>query len=322
MHSSAHAAAVRATIAAAQQANAHFLASAPPEPTGAPFGVFGDIRGRKVSTGNYVFAIDPSTGKAHFAFGRKIPPGRRVPLGWLKTAAGQAFKQEVRKKGPTAIKGLISKYNAPLDGAAGTDPKYHGKWASLGGGSDKAADTIFEASIIELNDEAAILPRLQTDEVFLPNKGRPFKKTTRMTLVGSDQPNPKSPVYIFVYKMENWNEFIRYFPPVDERTSIRGGYVMAKLSHGEIDYAQSFTVDDMLRFWDPSKANFFTSYTMKTFQTTVMDILEEHEAFLVANRGAGPLGLRAAEVRALVVPRDTGPRVADGWRDQNPPYVL
>lgn len=296
---------------------AHALA-----PTEAPFALFDSLKTppRQINTGVYVFAVDPKTNSVHWAFGRKIPPGRRVPLGWLNTPKGQAFKAELASKGMRSLAQVMAKYNPPLGGAAGTDAKYHGKWASLGGGSDKDAETILDAARIELNDEAALQPPLQQDELFLPGKGRLYVRgKTRATLVGADQPNPQKGVYVFVFKWEDFDEFLDLFPPVNSRTLVRGGPRMAKASHGEIDYAQSFTPTEILDFWNRAQANagenFFTAYTMRSFQTVVMDLVEQHSAFLVANRGKAPLDLRAQELRALRVPPDTRPRRPTGWRD-------
>jgi hypothetical protein len=333
-------AAALATIDAARVANTAFLAAnparppppataaalavaaGPEEPTGVPFPLFESLKkpARKIQTGVYVFAIDPADNSVHWAFGRKIPPERRVPLGWIRSPAGQNLKAYLKKNGLSSMPQALATFNPPLVGAAGTNDEYHGKWASLGGGSDKDAETILDAARIELNDEAALTPPLQQHEVYLPDKSRPFVKgRTRATLVGSDRLSPNGSVYVFVFKWEDFAEFKRLFPPVNEKTMVRGGPLMAKMSHGEIDYAQSFTPDEMLAFWTNSQAkgeNFFTSYTMRSFQGVVMDIAEAHSVFLASTRGRPPLALKAAEFRALSVPPDRAPRRPTGWRDQ------
>ena len=60
-------------------------------------------------------------------------------------------------------------------GAAGTDAKYHGKWTSLGGGSDPKANTPLQAAVIELVDEAYLgqfYPKgvSSKDDVWIPWK--------------------------------------------------------------------------------------------------------------------------------------------------------
>ena len=287
--------------------------------TDAPFSPFESLKqpARKVNTGVYVFAINPRDNSVHFAFGRKIPPGRRVPLGWLSTPPGRAFKAELASFGMRHLAQALQKYKPPLVGAAGTDEKYHGKWASLGGGSDKDAKTLIDAARIELNDEAAIRPPLQMNEIYLPNENRPFvHKTTRATLVGSDQISRTG--HIFVFKWENFEDFMDLFPPANNHTVLRGGPHMAKASHGEIDYAQSFTPTEVIDHCNAAQAsghNFFTSYTMHSFKTVVMDIVKAHSEFLVKRKGRQPLNLREAAIRALIVPPDVTPRRPNGWRD-------
>ena len=100
---------------------------------------------------------------------------------------------------------------------------------------------------------------------------------------------------------------------------------MAKASHGEIDYAQSFSPTEVLEFWNGGlckRENFFTAYTMRSFQTIVMNIAEKHSDFLVTTKKhKNPLDLRSQEIRALKVEPDTHARDPKGWRD-NFIYVL
>ena len=99
---------------------------------------------------------------------------------------------------------------------------------------------------------------------------------------------------------------------------------MAKASHGEIDFAQSFTPTQVVAFWNQSQGasqNFYTSYTMETFRTTVMDIMKKYSDFLVKRRGQQPLFLNEVPTRAITVSPDTGPRRPSGWRDNFLPYV-
>ena len=114
--------------------------------TGVPFSVFQSVPNTNFQTAVYVFAIHPTTQMVHFAFGRKVPPKTRVPYGWTRANNAQPAPASV------------------LVGAAGTDAKYHGKWASLGGGADKTARSPLEAAVIELNDEADIKPSFDRSE--------------------------------------------------------------------------------------------------------------------------------------------------------------
>jgi len=295
--------------------------------TGGPFNAFESLKSpapRKVNTGVYIFAIDPADNSVHWGFGRKVPPNRRVPRGWLKTPPGHAFLAALKRGGRAALPQLLATYNPPLAGAAGTDEKYHGKWASLGGGSDGASRHILDAARIELNDEAAIRPKLDMDEIFIPNTGRPFVKgKTRATLVGSDRVS--SSTYIFVFRWTEYQDFLDHFPPVETKTLTRGGDFMASASHGEIDFAQSFTPTQVVDFWkqsqESSQQNFFTSYTMVSFQTTVMNVMKTYSDFLVARRRQPPLFVNEVPIRAISVLPDTAPRRPNGWRDQFLPYV-
>jgi hypothetical protein len=272
--------------------------------TGAAFDVFQPVPDSKFQTAVYVFAIHPTTGVVHFAFGRKVPPHTRVPYAWQKQNRG------------------ANTANAPssvLQGAAGTDAKYHGKWASLGGGADKAANSPLQAAIIELNDEAAILPAFKPREhVYVPwiNRGR-MSPSTRLILVSADQPDTNRRFYSFVFKMPSWAEFARYFPHVHDRANVRGGQQLVTASHGEIDYTASFTVDDIMAFQIAARknvppTNFFTSYTLRTLQ-----VLAAPAAEADVRRFGGP-GARVPNIAALqslrVVP-DVGPREASGWRN-------
>ena len=295
--------------------------------TGGPFNAFASLKKpvpRKVNTGVYVFAINPANNQVHWAFGRKVPPNRRVPRGWLKTPPGQSFVAALRRGGRAVLPQLLKQYNPPLAGAAGTDEIYHGKWVSLGGGSAGSAQHLLDAARIELNDEAAVRPRLEMDEIFLPNSGRPFVKgKSRATLVGSDQVAPST--YIFVFRWENFQDFMDHFPPVENKTLTRGGPFMASASHGEIDFAQSFTPTQVVAFWNQTQAasqqNFFTSYTMMSFQKNVMNIMKTYSDFLVKKRGKPPLFLNEVPIRSISVSPDTAPRRPNGWRDQFMPYV-
>ncbi len=102
---------------------------------------------------------------------------------------------------------------------------------------------------------------------------------------------------------------------------------MAKRSHGEIDYAQSMTPDQMLARCaeaQTSGSNFFTSYTLRSFIDIAMPIVARHSTNILQPRGKQPLVLRQQAFRALspvLTQPDTTPRNPNGWRDQWLPYV-
>jgi hypothetical protein len=311
---SARVAAIRADLAAAAAEARAWSHDSTPKPPPAPvadvgvqFDIFQQVPNANFQTAVYVFAIHPSTGVVHFAFGRKVPPKTRVPYGWTKANRG------------------VNPATAPssvLQGAAGTDARYHGKWASLGGGADRKANSPLEAAVIELNDEAHITPAFDARaHVYVPwaRGSGPRGANRRLVLVSADQPKPTSRFYSFVFKMPDWREFERYFPHVDDRARVRGGQALVTASHGEIDYTASFTVDDIVRLQTNAlrgtpAVNFFTSYTLRTLQT-----LAAPAAAADVRRFGGPNAIvpDVAALQALRVPADTGPRVAEGWR--NPP---
>ena len=276
---------------------------------GAQFNVFASVPNSNFQTAVYVFAVHPQTGVVHFAFGRKVPANTRVPYGW-------------KLKNPT--KDPRTAPASALAGAAGTEAKYHGKWASLGGGADKAASSALEAAVIELNDEAAIQPRFDArDHVYVPwaKGGAPPKTSRRLILVSADRPDPTRRFYSFVFKMPNWKEFYSFFPHVNDGSNVRGGQKLVTESHGEIDYSASFTVADIVHYQskalaEPTPVNFFTEYTLRTLQSHAAPAAEA-DVRRFGSRGAVVPDTTA--VRALPILKDTDPRSAAGWR--NPPNM-
>lgn len=289
-------------------------------PTAGPFDVFDKGVG-KHRTGVYVFCINPHTGKVHVAFGRKIPRGRRVPFWWSKANPGKTAAEAVA-------------VGVAMSGSAGTNEEYWGKWASLGGGSDPKARYPLDAARIELNDEAAVQPALQKWEIFVPGQGTTYVKGYhRATLVHADQPHPASKTFVFVFKWEDWGEFNALFPDVDTFSAVRGGQNMVTLSHGEIDYCQSFTLEQIEKFHMMSKAksvtesNFFTRYTLSTFLWNAGPAIARHLRFLVKHRGQTHIQMFDIEGTATkigAIDPDTTDRVPDpnGWRDKDVPIYM
>ena len=270
----------------------HVLNVAPAQNIGVHFQIFQRMNHTNFQTGVYVYAVHPQSNDLYFAFGRKVPPKTRVPYYWQKTNPG---------------------VNAPVQvvtGAAGTEEAFHGKWASLGGGADKNANTPLDAAIIELNDEAAIRPEFHVHDVHVPwSKHAPAKPKLRLVL--ADQPNASRQFYVFVFMMHDWVEFLRFFPHIDDRQNVRGGQSLVSASHGEIDYTASYTLEDIAKYQSSalsSNNNHFTAYTLRTLQGIVIPALFPRE-----------LTPSAQGVVNLNVVQDT-PREPSGWRTPRQSY--
>jgi hypothetical protein len=262
-------------------------------PTGASFNIFdAAVRGAGFQTGVYVYAVDPQ-GVAHFGFGRKVPPGRRTPF---RARAGSTFRT----------------------GAAGTKEKYHGKWASLGGGSDPKSRHPLDGALIELSDEAFFAQhvpgRVTPTDVYVPwlNQGKaPIHE--RLRLVVADKPKPADKLYVFCFEMK-YLDFIRLFPNVDDLQNMRGGQAMVDESHGEIDACASFTVEQIIAYQtrdvNANSDNYFTGYTLSTLVGPVFEALRTQRM-----RHNHVLPVQGEIIKKLIQP-DKKPRTPNGKRDQ------
>lgn len=288
--------------------------------TGAHFDIFQKAAPLgNFATGVYIFAINPDTGQVHVAFGRKVPGGRRVPYWWSNANPGKTVTEAPKKV---------------LSGAAGTKPEFHGKWASLGGGADKTATNPLDAARIEVNDEAGVFPKLQQREIYVPWGKPKFDPTQhRVTLIHADQPTPSHKVFIFVFKWENWEEFYTLFPDVNTLSALRGGQAMVSASHGEIDFVQSFTLDQIVFFHMTSKgqssgdSNFFTRYTLATFLTNAGQAIARHLKGLTTKGGTPLIGMFNIDDAAATIgsiDADVSARIPDpnGWRDKGAPLYM
>ena len=277
---------------------------------GAPFNVFQPMNPATTpfQTAVYVYSVNPTTNEPHFAFGRKIPAGTRVPVGF-------------RRANPTMPRAAVPA--GVLTGAAGTDRRYWGKWASLGGGADRAARSPLQAAVLELNDEAAIQPPIDPrTQVWVPWAGGAKPANSRLILVHADRPGGTGSFYSFVFKMR-WTEFTGYFPHIDNRANVRGGPTssLPMDSHGEIDYTASFTIEDMVRYQSIARAattpnNFFTRYTLATMQSQVARAVNNNIQQFPAGGGQQA---NLIPLLQLPLPPDATDRVAVGWR--NPPNL-
>ena len=267
-------------------------------PVGAPFDIFDTrVRGTGFQTGVYVYAVDPQ-GVAHFGFGRKVPPGRRTPF---RAKPGSTFRT----------------------GAAGTAAKYHGKWVSLGGGSDSKSKHPLDGALIEVSDEAFFSQhppgRVKSSDVYVPwkSRGRP-PSNERLRLVVADQLNPNAKRYMFCFEMK-YADFIRLFPNVDDVKHMRGGQAMVTASHGEIDSCASFTVEQIIHYQKAAVSangdNYFTGYTLRTlvgpvFEALRTELRQHNHTKLVAY-----YTLQGA-ILARLIQKDQNARTPNGKRDQ------
>lgn len=244
-----------------------------------------------------------------------------MPYWWSKANPGKTVTQALAD--PKMV----------LSGAAGTNPEFYGKWASLGGGADVKATNPLDAARIEVNDEAGVFPKLQQWQIYVPWGKLTFDpKQHRVTLIHADQPTPRQKVFIFVFKWENWDEFNTLFPDVDTLSALRGGQAMVKASHGEIDYVQSFTLDQIVAFHTSSKAqssgesNFFTRYTLATFLTGAGQAIARHLKGLTKHGMPliGMFNIDAAAATIGLIDADVSARIPDpnGWRDKGAPLYM
>lgn len=278
------------------------LVRLPTQATGTPakFEVTQKIKG-SFQTGVYVVAVHPTTNELHFGFGRKVPPKRRT-----------SYKGRRRT------------------GAAGTDAKYHGKWTSLGGGSDPKANTPLQAAVIELVDEAYLrefYPKgvSSKDDVWIPWKSpvKPSPTTSARFQLPSKllyllEARKTSGAFIFLFQMK-WDRFKRLFPDVDD-PAIRGGQAMVTASHGEIDSTASFTLTQMLNYQAKSRKddqdNYFTRYTLDSFVSVILPALYNSRQVGFASTGVKSAVAQARGALPLVTGPDRRARDPDGRRDK------
>mgnify|MGYP002821969250 CR=1 FL=1 len=259
--------------------------------TPAKFEVTQNIKG-SFQTGVYVVAVHPTTNELHFGFGRKVPPKRRTP-----------YKGKGRG----------------LTGAAGTAPKYYGKWASLGGGSDPKASTPLQAAVIELFDEAYLrefYPKgvSSKDDVWIPWK-TPKKPASKLLFLL--EARKVSGAFIFLFQMK-WDRFKRLFPNVDD-PAVRGGQAMVTASHGEIDSTASFTLTQMFNYQAKSRKddqdNYFTNYTLDSFVSVVLPALSKAASMFASPTVQSELA-QARGALPLIVGPDKAGRDPSGRRDK------
>lgn len=163
-----------------------------------------------------------------------------------------------------------------LTGAAGTLPKWYGKWTSIGGGYKQKPGTPYKTplqrAISELNDETNILNKLSkkfsTQNVYMEwyNHIQSDSPTKTLQCHFAQEINGTN---IFIIEMRNLYDFFSLFT--------KKGYTSQELctsSQGEIDAIQSFTINEIITLQNnevnssgasssssvSSGNNYFTSY--------------------------------------------------------------
>lgn len=273
----------------------------------APSNLFAPINPQNTNTGVYVIGISPS-GDVKIALGRKVAPGRRVPFSYRGT-----------RPVPKSV----------LQGAAGTNPKYWGKWASLGGGADSKATNVLQAAVIELNDEAAIPNRIDArKQVFIPGlpSSRYDFKVHRLVLIQAEQPNPTNGFHCVTFFMPNFDEFNTLFPDVDNRSNSRHGRHLVAASHGEIDATVSVTPNKLMQLQSNelrvNNNNIATVYTLNTLQTVAGPAVSSFIATGQWKHYVHPKMAANVNVQpptfAFTWKPDVDPREPQGWRDLPP----
>jgi len=185
-------------------------------------------------TASYIYSRDPNSGMFYFAFCRKVLPRRRIMI------------------------------NGAPRGAAGTDPKYHGKWGSFGGESSTKSNHTLQAAIKEISDEANIKLSHRND-VNIDKNNNDDNKLLNLKFYQAI-----NDVGIFIFFMD----FVKFegFFPIYPNT--RKSVDILNSSHGEIDTVSSFSMKQIKEQQDQemmnNNNNFFLSYNLNTFNTLVI----------------------------------------------------
>lgn len=192
------------------------------------------------NTASYIYTRD-SKGVYYFAVARKVPMGARVRL-----------------------------QTGMNTGAAGTNPKYMGKWGSFGGKKDKKSKHDFHASILEIRDEGQIHNLSHKSDVHIKWANQRYNR--QLLVLEFAQPISSSTV-LFIYNIPDHRKFFSLFPKFPAK---RGGAKTVTASHGEIDYVSSLSMRQMvaLQTKELNKGdNFFLSYFCDSFNRYVLPIL-------------------------------------------------
>jgi len=146
-------------------------------------------------------------------------------------------------------------------GAAGTKPKFMGKWTSIGGNRN-AEQSHLVAVIAELNDETN--SNFYSKNVDLTNIKPTYKKPATIDLIlKTIIYDTKTNSIVFIFEMPKAT-FFNVFP--------KGGKTEPKLltsSHGEIDATQSYSMEDIMSI-SHRESNYFIYYCANNFNNYVI----------------------------------------------------
>jgi hypothetical protein len=160
-------------------------------------------------------------------------------------------------------------------GAAGTEPKFWGKWTSVGGTRSRSSKHHLDAIIIELNDETN--SSFTVEQVDLTKLNSSLRKPLDIRLT-CHLAEKISGAAVFIFEMEE-NQFLRIFPVVG-----REAPDIFRTSHGEIDAIRALTMDEIINLQEDeiktNGNNYFISYFLKNLvRACISKINELNPAF-------------------------------------------
>jgi hypothetical protein len=208
-------------------------------------------RNKNNKTASIIFTIDPSDRQTYFTIARKVPDNSRIRGG-------------------------------PNKGAAGTNPRYFGKWGSFGGGK-KVYQTELEGALEEINDESGTSIYNKNGYYITREKPKllelaPIKANGHKIYLVKAIDIGNTTLFIFYFNYKQISLFFKYFPKFNEGG--RQGSTIVGSSFGETDVCASITLRQMVRqqkmeLQKPKKNNFFLSYFLQSFQLYVMPVIGE-----------------------------------------------
>ena len=138
-------------------------------------------------------------------------------------------------------------------GAAGTDPKFWGRWVSFGGTKNNKNDSDLSQAMEELKDEGDI----------------PDAAISSLKMKLAVQLGPSANcTHFYLFEISNYSKFERLFPPWPET---RGGSSIVQKSKGEIDVVANFSMEQLSLF----SRDRFASYVVKSFNAHVLPYLRQ-----------------------------------------------
>jgi len=207
---------------------------------------YADVNGITNHTASYVFTRERGMGTIYFGAVRKVPANSRL-----------GFR------------------TGRLTGAAGTKPKYHGKWTNIGGGV-KGQIPSLRAAIDELNSEAYVGGVANEFD----SKSDVGTTTSQHRLILHSAYKIGS-VDVYLLEVRNPDNFFQIFPKFSDIARsgrARVGKKIVDSSHGEIDAVASFNMTEIMELQDEEKIrcnnNFFINYFCKT-----LNLLLHHRVF-------------------------------------------